>query len=390
MAQDSNHRAVRSDQPYSGDPAQGGQANDPLAELARLIGQDDPFAGVSRPPSRASAQGPAQDSDPQQPYDQQQAPHWLTRRAPEHYAGYDDQSAGAQHDAAYDDPQYQHDPRYQDPHAYPSADYYDDGQYYADESYEEPRQRRFGLKAIAAAVIGVAVLGVGGVYGYRALTGPATGGAEPPVIRADEAPMKTVPAAPASEPQLASKQYDRVGDRGGERLVPREEQPVDPKQATRGMQPPPKTPGSVLPPLAAPAQTAAVANGSEPKKVQTITIRPEAMALAPQTAPQSAPAPTAQPPAPAAQPRVSAVPPSPPAPRAESGTYVQASFRALQQKYPSVLGSYQATIRRADLGDKGVRYRAQIGPFATLEEARQVCNSLKTAGGQCFVPNANN
>jgi len=63
----------------------------------------------------------------------------------------------------------------------------------------------------------------------------------------------------------------------------------------------------------------------------------------------------------------------------------QASFRALQQKYPSVLGSHQVMVRRADLGEKGVYYRAQVGPFATAEEASEMCTSLKSAGGQCIV-----
>ena len=396
MAQDSNFRAVRSEQPYSGSPAQDGRANDPLAELARLIGQDDPFAGVSRPASRASAQGPQQPDD-------QHAPEWLTRRAPEHYAGYDDQSADAQHHAGYDDPQYQHDPRYQDPQANAAEEYYDDGQYYADDAYEAPPKRRSGLKIIAA-VLALGLLGTGGVYAYRAWTGPATTPGEPPVIRADEAPMKTVPtvaAVPAGDSQLAGKQYDRVGDRGGERLVTREEQPVDPKQATRGLQPSPKAPtGSVLPPLAPSAPAPAAANGSEPKKVQTITIRPEAMALAPQSAPPApAPPPARATPAPAPAPAAQTPAPAPTRSASVSGNYVvqvasqlseadaQASFKSLQQKYPSVLGSYQAMIRRVDLGgDKGVRYRAQIGPFGTVDEAKQVCASLKSAGGQCFVP----
>src|SRR5215510_3186028 len=169
MAQDSNHRAVRSDQPYSGDPAQGGRPNDPLAELARLIGQDDPFAGVQRPASRASAQ------DPREPHDDQHhAPEWLTRRAPEHYAGGQyEQPADAQHHAGYDDPQYAHDPRYQDPQAYQSEEYYDDSQYYADEDYEAPPKRRTGLKLVAA-VVGLGLLGTAGVYGYRAMSGPST------------------------------------------------------------------------------------------------------------------------------------------------------------------------------------------------------------------------
>src|SRR5437016_9747018 len=37
----------------------------------------------------------------------------------------------------------------------------------------------------------------------------------------------------------------------------------------------------------------------------------------------------------------------------------QSSYRALQAKYPAVLGGREPSIRRADLGDKGVYYRAQ-------------------------------
>ena len=63
----------------------------------------------------------------------------------------------------------------------------------------------------------------------------------------------------------------------------------------------------------------------------------------------------------------------------------QASYRALQSKFPSVLGSRSPVIKRADLGDKGVYYRAMVGPFGTPEEAAQFCGNLKTAGGQCVV-----
>ncbi len=62
-----------------------------------------------------------------------------------------------------------------------------------------------------------------------------------------------------------------------------------------------------------------------------------------------------------------------------------ASFRSVQAKYPSVLGGRQPIIRRADLGDKGIFYRTQVGPFASLEEASELCNNLKAAGGQCIV-----
>jgi hypothetical protein len=63
----------------------------------------------------------------------------------------------------------------------------------------------------------------------------------------------------------------------------------------------------------------------------------------------------------------------------------QASYKALQGKYPGVLGSRSPVIKRADLGDKGVYYRAMVGPFGSPDEASQFCGSLKSAGGQCVV-----
>jgi len=63
----------------------------------------------------------------------------------------------------------------------------------------------------------------------------------------------------------------------------------------------------------------------------------------------------------------------------------QAAYRVLQHKFPAVLGSRAALVKRADLGDQGVFYRAAVGPFATPDEAFQFCTNLKSAGGQCVV-----
>ena len=64
----------------------------------------------------------------------------------------------------------------------------------------------------------------------------------------------------------------------------------------------------------------------------------------------------------------------------------QASFRSLQNKYPSVLGSQSVIVKRVDLGEKGVHFRAFAGPFTSSEQATQVCSSLKAAGGpQCLI-----
>ena len=60
------------------------------------------------------------------------------------------------------------------------------------------------------------------------------------------------------------------------------------------------------------------------------------------------------------------------------------AIRSLQQQFPSVLGNRQPVIRRADLGEKGTYYRAQI-PFSNQNEASEFCSSLKAAGGQCVV-----
>ena len=62
----------------------------------------------------------------------------------------------------------------------------------------------------------------------------------------------------------------------------------------------------------------------------------------------------------------------------------KAAFNSLRGRFPAILGDWQPIIRRADLGDKGIYYRAQIGPVDAAEADRQ-CNELKSVGGQCFI-----
>jgi cell division septation protein DedD len=68
-----------------------------------------------------------------------------------------------------------------------------------------------------------------------------------------------------------------------------------------------------------------------------------------------------------------------------SDAKAQASFKTLQSKYPHVLGNRSSLIRRVGLGKKGIFYRAQIGPFDTVEQAKQLCARLTSAGGHCMV-----
>ena len=56
----------------------------------------------------------------------------------------------------------------------------------------------------------------------------------------------------------------------------------------------------------------------------------------------------------------------------------------MQVKY-SVLNGRQPLIRRKDQGERGIFYAAQVGPFGVKSDADQLCETLKSAGGRCFV-----
>lgn len=123
---------------------------------------------------------------------------------------------------------------------------------------------------------------------------------------------------------------------------------------------------------------------------------------APTAAPSSGPldlTTAASRPQPAAQPiEVASAAPAAAAPVASSGgsaAYVQLSsqrseeaarsaFAALQKKFPSVLGSASVDIQQADLGTKGVYYRARVGA-PTRDAAVALCEQLRAAGGDCLI-----
>jgi SPOR domain len=290
-------------------------------------------------------------------------------------------------------------------------------------------------------VLALAVVGTGAAFAYRNYVGSPRSG-EPPIIRADASPTKIVPAPSDGSAKVPDRMS--AGD-GTEKIVPREEAPVD-VNANAGQ----SGPRVVFPPLnqngnppsaasVAPSGSALASAGngtlpnSEPRKIKTLTVRGDQLdsAAAPVT---SAPPPPAKPPAakstaapspaatrsppsaananasaplslvPGAQPaadphnRVASTNPAQAAPSGGGGSgYLvqvssqrneadaQASYRALQSKFPAVLGSRAPVIKRADLGEKGVYYRAMVGPFGTPDEASQFCGSLKNAGGQCVV-----
>jgi hypothetical protein len=194
-----------------------------LAELARLIGQEDPFAdftGGARPRARASLPSPDHRTARQEPrheprYDprhddrdrERRRESYRTRsdgdgydrpstrdtrsaysygasprpeREPEDRAAPDGTYArrlggrdplparGKATDAAYDTAgASKYDPEYSDDAYLPE---------HAEEVLEDaqPRRSRTGL-AIVAAVVGIAIVGTAGVFGYRTVFGPSVG-----------------------------------------------------------------------------------------------------------------------------------------------------------------------------------------------------------------------
>lgn len=497
MADDNTLRSHRSNDPYrrsanqaeAREPSFGG--TDPLAELARLIGQTDPFAEtVRRQPQAAGSRAaqddpgdwrrhiqrpnyeevreePAFDSDPRyaepryaepDPRYAEPEPHYAEpatgyadhdpyRMAPQHQDHYADLHADDRRDQSYT-ADYPEEPIYA---AAPQRGGFAGGQPpHADEGYDDPprRNRSNGL-VTAVVLIGCAMLGTAGAYGYRTYA-TSSGPKQAPVIIADNSPSKIVP----TNDKKSARSQDRVGGQGtDERLVSREEQPValqppgtaavprvvfpSPVQPSGPTPPaPPTTTGTTPPAGAANAQSS---TADQPKRVRTVTIRPEggdssgrpsggdvpARAAPPPPTARTAPPPSRgsrdqplslDPNAPAqvtepARPQPQQRPLTPPAPRETaapaprmasvppsggSGGYLvqvssqrsesdaQSSYRALQAKY-SLLKSRQPIIRRADLGSKGVFYRAMVGPFESGDEAVQFCNGLKQAGGQCLI-----
>lgn len=515
MADDTYSRGYRNDPYDRGGTGASGPATDPLTELARLIGQSDPFA-VDRnrapDPHAADAHEPPADwrSDPaQQPqhYDDQAhddrygdagtQPHYADSAygAADQYAaqpnghayppqgqqvpgyadaqGYgeqtyhQDQQPYRQDQPAYhqEPPPYPqsappyygqasaapHDGGYEaaptDPRGYPAPPFFGaDQQPRPDEYYEDAPAPRRGWLVTAAALVGLAVVGIAGAFAYRAVF---TGG-QPSIITRDTGPSKITPAL-TNQDNGSSKAIDRLAAAGqNERLGPPPEQPIAIPDPARTAPPPvlgpdqnlgpampaaPSAPGQATAPADSFASApAAPGNAVAPRKVPTVRIKPDqpgdTIATRPVAPPRTitpspvqpaqprvvTPAPSANAsnaplslapqgiynaPAPAPAPPMHTTALAPAAPAASrgggggGGYYVQvsaqkteeeakSSYRGIQARHASLLGGHHAVFRRKDLGGKGVFYGAQVGPFSR-EGAAKLCEDLKAAGQSCMI-----
>jgi hypothetical protein len=377
-------------------------------------GQQDQYAYAGQQhyaaaPSLEAPYGQQQPHDPNQGYDQ----------------GYGQD--GHQHGAA-NDAQYQ-------------QDYVEN-----DEPVEEEPKKRRGLLLIAALVSAI-VAGAGMTYLYKTFSGG--GGGKAPVLKAEQTPPKARPQNPGGKefPFAERKITERVGDAQGpaesqssqvasaeksEPAGPRRVQiiPITPNGPVASGPPPDSAPrptiavpgmvidNSSMAPRATPPPPAGQPQLPQPQR-QAAVVQPPPQPPAP---PRATPAPQARP-----QPSAEAAPAAPAAPERRAsvavpkvpktndafspGASAQAAtpasggngfvavlasqksrmdalkvFADLQQRYGDVLSNKPADVQEANLGERGVFYRAVVGPPGSREAAAQVCTQLKAAGfSGCWV-----
>jgi sporulation related protein len=181
----------------------------------------------------------------------------------------------------------------------------------------------------------------------------------------------------------------------------------EPANATAGVETPPKPLATILAETVDANADGVAVTVTEPV-VPVPSVLPRKKPDAPVRVASAPVTPTA--PAPATQsngPLNLAQPTSAPAPSTQSsaattsgnipaGTYIvqvtsqrsaaaaSGAYEGLQRRFPTILGNRDAVIVSANLDDRGVFYRARI-PTGSRDEAISLCESLKGAGGDCFV-----
>ncbi|MBZ8132562.1 SPOR domain-containing protein [Afifella sp. IM 167] len=202
---------------------------------------------------------------------------------------------------------------------------------------------------------------------------------EQPAAAASSEPTEIAGPAPADEPQPVRVQSVRVGSDAA----------VE-SGNTLGSSPAPVQTGNELM-APTPSETTQVASLPAPRPTPPAMSAPAPTTTTTAAAPTAATQPQMAAPQPAAAPAQPAVTTADP-----SGWKVQVSsqrtadqarsaFSSLQRRFPSLLANQEPLVREADLGDKGVFYRVQIGPMADRNAAISLCENLKSAGGSCFV-----
>ena len=332
----------------------GEPASDPLAQLARLIAQDETFATIVRDNDRTGRRmkfGVRRDERPAPRPAQEDIPSsrdWEGEERSQLAApGIAEGSIAVPRDL----------------HGWYEHDDGDEPAY----SAGVPVQRRW--LRLCAATFGLALLGCASALAYRAWFDEPVSRGEAQVTASSTAPVKLVPSPRQADSLSGEQARAQSSGGGGGGTMSGEEKAADAQPAVPQAFPP-----------------AGFPSGEGPAQVAALT--PAAAPLDNTAAVQDPPPPTSE-----------AAPGStgPAAREPSAGKYIvqlssqrseaaaQTTSRGLQTKYAELFGGLAPFIRRSDLRDKGVYYRVLIGPFAAFGEASQLCGSLKKSGGDCVV-----
>jgi outer membrane biosynthesis protein TonB len=202
-----------------------------------------------------------------------------------------------------------------------------------------------------------------------------------PLLRADDRPTKMKPEQPGGmkvPDQNVSLYNDKPTGAQVEKLLPPPEQPM-----ARPVPPPEPAP----PPTAVPAAQPAAAAPATPPAPAAAPAKPPAKSAA-----------EAKPPAPPKPAAIAAKTPAPAAAETAANGRVEvrlASVRTpesareewarLKRENADLLGNLRANAVPIDLGEKGVYYRIQAGPFADAATAERLCAELKKRNHGCIL-----
>ncbi len=422
------------------------RAHDPLKELARLLNGNEAAAPADPYRDVFAEEAPHQESSPYRA-----EPHMRAPQSPAYYQEENDLHAdlrgsldGAASHQRYHEADYQEAAYHaqtgewpvDESQAYLDYGAQDDGEYAS--AYEEPRSgRRFPKFRPWHAVAGIAVLGVvsiGWTFAHR--SGGSIAPQDLATIAAPEGPAKVPPAASeAPQPEQAATVLDRNENAAVRKVVTSEEQPVDPAVAPKALR-------LGAGPVDAPHQASSdgLVPAPEPRKVKTVSVRPDGSLIANDAVPPAVvakPARPAPPPAkvseqaeveggtpkiaakPATTPRAAKPAPKPAkvataeppaaednaAPEAAAPTRAGAGsaggsfavqfgaagseaeardmMNKVAGKYGSQLGGHRLGYHHAKVGDKTV-YRVRVSGM-NKEFAVAICEKVKASGGNCFV-----
>ncbi|AWN43875.1 SPOR domain-containing protein [Methylobacterium durans] len=423
--------------------------SDPLAELARIVGQDDPFRALleARDGRRGGEGAPARRVEPS----------FVTEQVPAHQASAHSATAqGTSPADAFDqylasvDRDYPAESGYHGQGTEESAE--SDAAYVERSRKPTPHRRRLVSVGAGIAVVAISVTGA---LTWRSLHSGRVGGGVP-VIQADTAPLKIAPktADGVEIPDQNKQIYEPKAKDGQIRIVNREEQPLDVAQAARAA-------GGT----SAASQTAAESGTTpggltdafgEPRRVRTVSVKPDtppppaARETVAETAtpsviptmtlpgseeaapkarparqamplPTPAPTPTAPPPAAESTPVVPAPAPTRAkapqrvasvAPEATAAVDAPATTAATSPSAASVGGFAVQLGVRTSAAEAQTAFKQMQGKYTQLagqpelirqaevngktiwrvrvgplgkNEATSLCNQLQAAGGQCFV-----